>query len=64
MLLSKEFVGKTVEIEMVEFVTAFPKKYQGKVEKIVNYGENVTMIQLDSNVTLNIRYVKSITVLD
>lgn len=64
MLLSKEFVGKTVEIEMVEFATASSKKYQGKVEKIVSYGENVIMIQLDSNVTLNIRYVKSITVLD
>lgn len=64
MLLSREFVDKTVEIEMVEFVTPSSKKYQGKVEKIVSYGDNVIMIQLDSKVTLNIKYVKSITVLD
>lgn len=64
MLLSNEFVGKTVKIEMVEFATASPKVYKGKVEKVISYGENIIMLKLDTDVTLNAKYILSITIVD
>ena len=64
MLLSSEFVGKMVKIEMVEFATASPKTYKGNVEKVISYGANIVMIQLDTGVTLNAKYIMSITVVE
>lgn len=64
MLLSNEFSGKKVSIEMIEFANSVSKKYNGKVEKIISYGDNLIMIKLDTGVTLNTKYIMSITVID
>jgi len=64
MLLSNEFSGKKVSIEMIEFANSVSKKYNGMVEKIISYGDNLIMIKLDTGVTLNTKYIMSITVID